>query len=120
MPIAARRAQSLLTRRIREYGCATSVNGAATMLDGTPLKAVWAPAEIGRVQSYLQEEEWRASPQDVVLPIAALEPPFSLANGSALVRLGLGWTAVARRVEPCGPGDKGAGVLVLAVLTQRG
>ena len=76
-------------------------------------------AEPGRIQIFLDENEWAQPAYDVQLPASVLSASYSLKNGSFLVWQKHGWRAIVRRIDGPGLQDADLEITALAVLTAE-
>jgi hypothetical protein len=105
----------LAERLIERYGAtAPGETEHPTQVNGEEIDASWTEAQPGRAQLYLDEEHWGKPSYFIRFPIAALDAPFSLANGSEVLRTDLGWRGVVRHIDVP---TAGGGIFAKALVT---
>lgn len=72
--------------------------GDETLINGIASRGLWQPAQGERVQTFLDEADWKASAYQVMFPIEVLNGPWNLAVASSITWTKTGWTAVVRRI----------------------
>lgn len=113
MAISGAKAKRLSTKRVRQYGCDTTISGSAA------IPAVWTEAGMERIQTFLAESEYNKESYEIRFQARALDSPYLLSNGSEIVRTLDGWTGVVRGMIPHHVGNKFAAVTALVVLTTK-
>ncbi len=94
-------------------------SGDVTFVNGEETKARWATAQLGRIQTFLEQNEWGKPSYEVEFTSDVLEDPFLLANGSAILWQKHGWTGVVRKVDTDGNNEQTYSVVALVVLTEE-
>ena len=101
------------------YAQRLAVNGTPTTINGiTGLQAVWPRAQAGRVQGLTAETLENAPVYSVILPAAALQAPYKIANGSTLIWVSTGWTGVVRSLDAVDVGGTIVAVIAYTELTS--
>ena len=113
MGISAAKAKRLATKRVKQKGCLTTINGSAAV------PAVWTEAGMERIQTFLAENEYNKESYEIRFQASALASPYLLSNGSEIKRTLDGWTGVVRGMIPHHVGNTFAAVTVLVVLTTK-
>lgn len=113
MAIRPAKAKRLATKRVRQYGCDTTINGSAA------IPAVWTEAGMERIQTFLAENEFNKESYEIRFQAIALDSPYLLANGAEIKRTLDGWTGVVRGMIPHHVGNKFAAITALVVLTTK-
>jgi hypothetical protein len=93
------------------HGDTTLVNGIA--VNG----ALWAMAQAGRVQMYLQEDLAGKPAYDVTFPATVLGAPWNLTGGSPVSRPALGWRGSVVMIGAASLSDDAVVVRALVLLS---
>lgn len=113
MAIRPEKAKRLATKRVRQYGCDTTINGSAA------LPAVWTEAGMERIQTFINPDEWNKEAFEIRFQARALDSPYLLKNGSDIIRTLDGWHGVVRTLTPHHVGNRFAAVTALVVLVPN-
>ena len=96
-----------------------SVQGDTTVVNGVTISgALWAMAQAGRTQAFLQDDLAGKPAYEVTLPRQVLGVPWNLRAGSAVARPSLGWRGSVVGIQADGLGDEAAVVHALVLLSS--
>lgn len=93
--------------------------GRETLVNGKKTKALWKQGQPDRVSFFMSDSDWERGVYIVQLLPAVLRRPFTIKNGSEVIRRALGWRTVVRHVDVLDPGDTVIKVVAICVVTPE-